>query len=121
MTQHGKIISIQDVDVVLLDFDYGESKENETAIPYFNIRFDLELHQRRYSLTYNKPVGSDDHFSISGDDYEPLLKALETAPALTAQQQYSLETEQALHEALLPIAESVYEDVEFHSPDQDEE
>ncbi|MCB5190998.1 hypothetical protein LG198_09695 [Methylobacillus arboreus] len=121
MTQHGKAISIQGVNAILLDIDYGESQENDAATPYFNIRFDLELHQQQYSLTYSKPVGSDDHFSVSGHDYEPLLQALETDPGLTAQQQYSVITEQALHEALLPIAESVYEDVEFHSPDQDEE
>lgn len=121
VTQHGKAISIQGVNAILLDIDYGESRENDAATPYFNIRFDIELRQRQYSLTYGKPVGSDDHFGVSGDDYEPLLQALEPDPALTAQRQYSVMTEQALHEALLPIAESVYEDFEYHSPDQDEE
>lgn len=121
VTQHGKAISIQGVNVILFDIDYGESRDNDAAIPHFNIRFDLELGQQQFSLVYSKPVGSDEHFGVSGDDYEPLLRALEIDPALTAQQQYSVITEQALHEALLPIAESVYEDIEFHSPDQDEE
>ncbi|MPS47420.1 hypothetical protein [Methylobacillus sp.] len=121
MTQHGKAISIQGVSAILLDIDYGESRENDAATTYFNIRFDLELRQRQYSLTYSKPVGSDDHFGVSGDDYEPLLQALEPDPDLTALHQYSVMTEQALHEVLLPMAESVYEDVEHHSPDQDEE
>ena len=121
MTQRGKAINIQGVNAVLLDFDYGESRENDAAAPYFNIRFDLELHQQQYSVTYSKPIGSEDHFAVSGADYEPLLRALETDASLGAQQQYSLMTEQALHEVLLPVAESVYDDVAFHSPDQDEE
>lgn len=121
MTQHGKTINIQGVAALVLDMDYSISTTEPGTAPHFNIRFDLELRQIQYSLTYGKSVGVDEHFAVAGDDYEPLLRALETDAALTAQNQYSAATEQALHEALLPIAESVYEDVAYHSPDQDEE
>lgn len=121
MTQHGKTINIQGVAAQLLDMDYSISTAETATSPHFNIRFDLELRQIQYSLSYGKAVDIDEHFGVSGDDYEPLLRALETDAALTAQNQYSAATEQALHEALLPIAESVYDDVAYHSPDQDEE
>ncbi|MCB5185699.1 hypothetical protein LG201_10850 [Methylobacillus gramineus] len=121
MTQHGKAISIQGVNAIIRDMDYGESREDTNAVPHFNIRFDLELNEKLYSITYSRPVQADDHFAVSGDDYEPLLQALEPDQALTAKNQYSALTEQALHAELLPIAESVYEDIEYHSPDQDEE
>lgn len=121
MTQHGKTINIQGVAAQLLDMDYAISTPEAATSPYFNIRFDLELRQVQYSLSYGKSVGVDEHFGVSGDDYEPLLRALESDAALTAKDEYSALTEQGLHEALLPIAESVYNDVAYHSPDQDEE
>lgn len=121
MTQHGKTINIQGVAALILDMDYAVSTPEQATAPHFNIRFDLELRQVQYSLSYSKPIELDEHFSVSGDDYEPLLRALEADAALTAQDQYSAATEQGLHEALLPIAESVFEDVAYHSPDQDEE
>ncbi|MCB5189063.1 hypothetical protein LG200_13725 [Methylobacillus caricis] len=121
MTQHGKAISIQGINAVIVDMDYGESREDSGAALHFNIRFDIELYQKLYSISYSRPVQVDDHFSVSGDDYETLLQALEPDQVLTAKNQYSALTEQALHAELLPIAESVYEDIEYHSPDQDEE
>jgi hypothetical protein len=62
-----------------------------------------------------------DSFSGSGASYIQFLRAVETSSELCDKNQYSDVTEKMTNNVFGAIAQSIYNDVRSHSPDQDED
>ena len=128
MNKSGRIVYINGISIVITDMDYGEYYDiGHGALGRLNITFDMLVFDKPYSIDFsNDSLDSANQHSAGtfkgrGDSFTQLLKVVETNPELRDKNQYSEATKHAANNIIGAIAQSIYEHVGSHSPDQDEE
>ncbi len=128
MSKNRRIVYINEIGVIINDVDWNEYHEdiNGNSDP-FNITFDVLVNDKSYKISFsNLSLDSQNqrsvgHFIGSGASYIQFLKAVETRSELHDKNQYGDDTENAANNVFGAIAQSIYNDVQSHSPDQDED
>ncbi|HQC28136.1 MAG TPA: hypothetical protein PK342_02035 [Methylotenera sp.] len=130
MSKNRRIVYINNVGVIINDVDWNEYHEdiNDNANP-FNITFDVLLNDKNYKISFsnlslnnqNQNKRSASHFIGNGASYIQFMKDVETSSELRDKNQFSDSTEKIANNVFGAIAQSIYNDVQSHSPDQDEE
>ncbi|MGB7814874.1 MAG: hypothetical protein WBL28_00825 [Methylotenera sp.] len=128
MSKNRRIVYINDIAVTINDVDWNESPEDINANPNpFNITFDVLVNDKTYTITFSNPSLDNQNqrsagtFYGSGASYIQFLREVETRSELRDNNQYSDDTENMANNAFGAIAQSIYDDVQSHSPDQDED
>lgn len=121
MSKSRRIVYINDIGVIINDVDWNDNPN------LFNITFDVLINDKNYTITFSNPSldsqnqQSTDSFKGSGASYIQFLREVEKRIELRDKNQYSDNTENAANKVFGAIAQSIYDDVQSHSPDQDEE
>ena len=128
MNKNGRIVYINGISIIITDMDYCEYHNICHGTPdRLNITFDMSVCDKHYSIDFsNDSLDSPNQHSAntfkgSGDSYIQFLKVVETNPELRDKNQYSDDTKNAANNIIGAIAQSIYDHVRSHSPDQDEE
>ncbi|HQC29688.1 MAG: hypothetical protein V9G21_03180 [Methylotenera sp.] len=123
-----RIVYINDIGVIINDVDWNDYHEDIKGNPDpFSITFDVLVNDKNYTITFSNPSLDSQNqrsagpFKGSGASYIQLLREVETRSELRDKNQYSEDTENEANNAFGTIAQSIYNDVQSHSPDQDED
>lgn len=125
MSKNRRIVYINDMSVTINDVDWNGSLNGSPN--QFNINFDVLVNDRSFIINFGSPSLDSQNQTTStsfkgyGDSYIQFLKEVEKRSELRDTDQYSSETESEANKAFGDIAQSIYEDVQSHSPDQDED
>jgi hypothetical protein len=124
LNKKGRIVSINGVSITITDMDYGELKaSNVGTLNVFNISFNVTVNDNCFLINFSNGAPDNQNQAVSatfigiGDSYIQFLKEVESSPGY----QHGKDTESAANKVIGAIAQSVYNDVQSHSPDQDEE
>jgi hypothetical protein len=128
VNQNRRIVYINDVGVTINDVDWNECHEDINGNPDpFNITFNVLVNDKNYTISFsNSSLDSQNqrsacHFIGSGATYIQFLKEVETRSELRDKNQFSGDTENVANKVFGAIAQSIYDDMQSHSPDQDED
>lgn len=123
-----RLVYINNTEVAITGMDYNYADNNQNIGPSkFNITFDVTVNNRSFTINFSNERLSDeneylaDTFIGTGDNYFHFLKAIESNAAVKENNQYSDITKNEANKVIGAIAQSVYIDLQSHSPDQDEE
>lgn len=128
MGKNGRFIYINGTEVTItgMDYDYSDNSEN-VGPSKFNITFNATVNNAFFVINFSNERLSDendylaDFFIGKGDTYIQFLKEVESNAKLRGKKQYSDGTKDKANKVIGAIAQSVYIDLQSHSPDQDEE
>lgn len=128
MGKNGRFIDINGTEVTItgMDYDYFDNSENVRPRK-FNITFDATVNNAFFIINFSNERLSDkdnylaDFFIGTGEAYIQFLKEVESNANLKDKKQYSDDTRDEANKVIGAIAQSVYIDLQSHSPDQDEE
>lgn len=124
MNKNGRIVSINGVSITITDMDYGELKASNVDTPnVFNISFNVTVNDKCFLITFSNGAPDNQNQAVSdtfigiGDSCIQFLKEVESSP----EYRHGNGAESVANKVIGAIAQSVYNDVQSHSPDQDEE
>jgi len=128
VSKNRRIVYINDIGVIINDVDWNEYHEdlNGNSDP-FNITFDVLVNDKNYTFSFCNPSldsqnqQSTGSFYGSGDSYIQFLREVEKHHELRDKNLFSDDTENVANKVFGAIAQSIYNDVQSHSPDQDED
>jgi hypothetical protein len=125
VSKQRRIIYINDIGITINDVDWNENP-NESP-NQFNINFDVLVNDKNFTINFGNPTldGQNqqplDSFKGYGISYIQFLKEVEKRIELRDSDQYSSDTEREANKVFGTIAQSIYNDMQSHSPDQDED
>ena len=128
MSKNRRIVYINDIGVIINDVDWNEYHEDINGNPNpFNITFDVLVNDKNYKISFSNPFmdsqnqRSAGHFKGSGATYIQFLREVEKLHELRDKNLFSDDTEKMANNVFGAIAQSIYGDLQSHSPDQDED
>lgn len=129
MPKNGRVVEINGIEIVIKDANWTDSLDDENSdSKIFSVSFQVHLTDKQFWIQFDTTLNDDKQkshagmrFKGVGAAYDEFIKALETSTESLVKNQHAKETEALVNDKLGKIAKSIYDDVQSHSPDQDED